>query len=200
VAAAGYLRVPRSPDIVYDFLEVVPRTIQHYGVEAYGLIYNGEALKGHIYEESPYGGELDGKWPIRVNPGDARYVYFQEPKDRSWHRLEWEHAPGLGAPFSAEAARYARKLAAQQGRWPDERQALTALMARWDEGMVTDRRERRMAARLAAERSALIVPSPDDPESAVNDLPTVAGLAAGGNPPAKADNAPLVEDDDDDPD
>jgi transposase InsO family protein len=199
VAAAGFLRVPRSPDLVYDFLEVVPRTIQHYGVEVYGLIYTGEALKDHRYEESPYGGELGGKWPIRVNPDDARYVYFQEPTDRSWHRLEWEHAPGLGAPFSAEAARYARRLAAQQGRWPDERHALASLLARWDIGMVADRRERRMAARLAAERSALTLPSPDDPESVVNGLPTVAGLTAGDNPPARPANEPLVEGDDDDP-
>jgi hypothetical protein len=199
VAAAGFLRIPRSPDLVYDFLEVVPRTIQHYGVEAHGLRYNGDALNDYRNSESPYGGELDGKWPIRVNPDDVRYVYFQDPEDGSWHRLDWEHAPGLGAPFSAEAARYARRLAAQQDRWPDERQALAALLTRWDQGMVTDRRERRIAARLAAERSALPVPPPDDPATTVADLPTVAGLAAGENAPAKADIEALIEGDDDDP-
>jgi transposase InsO family protein len=198
-AAAGFLRIPWSPDLVYDFLEVLPRTIQHYGVEAYGLRFNGDALNDYRYSESPYGGELDGKWPIRGNPDDVRYVYFQEPRDGSWHRLDWEHVAAVGAPFSAEAARYARRLAAQQDRWPDERQALKALLARWDEGMVTDRRERRMAARLAAERSALTVPACDDPESAVNGLPTVAGLTARDSPPARPDNEPLVEGDDDDP-
>jgi len=199
VAAAGFLRIPCSPDLVYDFLEVVPRTIQHYGVEAYGLRYNGDALNPYRYCDSPYGGELDGKWPIRVNPDDVRYVYFQDPEDRSWHRLQWEHAPGLGAPFSAEAARYARRLAAQQDRWPDERQALASLLARWDVGMVVDRRERRMAARLAAERSALTVPPTDDPATTIAGLPTVAGLVTGDNAPAKADIEPLVEGDDDDP-
>ena len=78
-----------------------------------------------------------------------------------WHRLEWEHAAGLGTPFSGEAARYARRLAARQDRWPDAGQALGELLARWDQGMVTGRRERRMAIRLAAERAAL----PDPPDT-----------------------------------
>ena len=95
------------------------RTIQHYGVEVGGLRYNGAALDAYRNAESPYGGLHPGKWPVRVNPDDVRYVYFYDPDGDSWHRLEWEHAPGLGTPFSAEAARYARRLAACQDRWPD---------------------------------------------------------------------------------
>ena len=66
--------------------------------------------------------------------------------------------PGLGTPFSAEAARYARRLAARQDRWPDPQAALAGLLARWDQGMVSGRRERRMAVRLAAEHAAPAVP------------------------------------------
>ena len=87
-----------------------------------------------------------------------------DPDDGSWHRLEWEHAAGLGTPFSAEAARYARQLAACQDRWPDPQAALAELLARWDQGMVTGRRERRMAVRLAAEHAAL--PDPADMQAA----------------------------------
>ncbi len=158
IARAGLLRIPASPELAYDFLPAEWRTIQHYGVEVGGLRYNGAALDGYRNAESPYGGLHPGKWPVRVNPDDVRYIYFRDPDGGSWHRLEWEHAPGLGTPFSAEAARYARQLAACQDRWPDPQAALAGLLARWDQGMVTSRRERRMVVRLAAEHAAVAVP------------------------------------------
>ena len=117
-----------------------------------------------------------------MNPDDVRYVYFRDPAGDSWHRLEWEHAPGLGTPFSAEAARYARQLTARQGRWPDPQAALAGLLARWDQGMVTSRRERRMAVRLAAGHAALAVPD----------------AAGAGEPGLQLRAAPGAEGDDDD--
>ena len=113
-----------------------------------------------------------------MNPDDVRCIYFCDPDGDSWHRLEWEHAPGLGTPFSAEAARYARRLAACQDRWPDPQVALAGLLARWDQGMVTGRRERRMAARLAAEHAALTVPEAAEAESP-GPQPRAAGDAEG---------------------
>ncbi|MBL7495265.1 transposase [Frankia sp. CNm7] len=178
IAKAGLLRVPRSPDLVYDFLPVHFRSLQHYGVEVGGLRYNGPALDPYRNSDSPYGGIHTGKWPIRVNPDDVRYAYFQDPADNRWHRLVWEHAPGLGTPFSADAAQHARRLALRAGdRRPDAGQALAELLARWDTGMVSDRRERRMAVRLAAERQAL--PMPEDAAEPVTGLPTLVALAGG---------------------
>jgi len=180
VARAGLLRIPASPELAYEFFEVHPRTIQHYGVEVGGLRYNGAALDAYRNAESPYGGRYAGKWPIRINPDDVRYACFQDPADGCWHRLEWEHAPGLGTPFSGEAARYARSLAARQDRWPDTGRALAELLARWDKGMVTGRRERRMAVRLAAERAALpVLARPDEPASQAAWVPDGTGHAAG---------------------
>ena len=185
VAKAGLLRIPASPGLAYDFLEVAPRTIQHYGVEVNGLRYNGSALDPYRNARSPYGGRWAGKWPIRVNPDDVRYVYFQDPDQPDcWQRLEWEHAAELGTPFSAEAAGYARRLATSQHRWPDPARALAELLGRWDKGMVTDRRERRMALRLGAERAA--VPLPDEPADQVATLPSVAALAAVSRPSGSA--------------
>jgi transposase InsO family protein len=186
VARAGLLQIPATPELAYDFLPAEWRTIQHYGVEVGGLRYNGPALDAYRNAASPFGGRHAGKWPIRINPDDVRWAYFQDPADDRWHRLEWEHAAGLGTPFSGEAARYARQLAARSGRWPDTGQALSELLARWDQGMVTGRRERRMAIRLAAERAAL----PDPP-----DIPTAAQLAwlpgttAPGTQPPPAEDA-----------
>jgi hypothetical protein len=129
----------------------------------------------------------------------VRWVWFQDPADNAWHRLEWEHALGLGTPFSAEAARYAHRLAAhqRQERWPDAAAALAGLLGRWDAGMVGDRRERRMALRLGAERATL--PLPDAPAAKVAALPSLAGPA--GEPPPVGQRSqpvePLVGDDDD---
>nr|WP_238350851.1 helix-turn-helix domain-containing protein [Kribbella shirazensis] len=158
IAKTGQLRMPAWPELAFEFLAVKPRTIQHYGVEVDGLRYNGAVLDGYRNATSPYGGAFAGRWPIRVNPDDVRFVYFQDPTDDSWHRLAWEHAPALSMPFSADAAAYARRLAARQGRHIDTAQALADLLGRWEQGMVTDRRERRIAARLSAERAALTLP------------------------------------------
>jgi hypothetical protein len=158
IARAGLLRVPATPELAYEFMEVRPRKIWHYGVDVDGLRYDGEGLDGLRYTDSPYGGRLAGLWPIRVNPDDVRYAYFYNPERKKWFRLVWEHAAGLGTPFSAEAAKYARKLTAENDRWPDEVSALKDLLARWDKGVVAGRRERRMAARLAAEYQALAAP------------------------------------------
>ncbi|MDF3292444.1 Mu transposase C-terminal domain-containing protein [Streptomyces silvisoli] len=155
VAKAGVLRIPACSGLAYDFLQVVPRTIQHYGVEVHGLRYNGPALDPYRGSTSPYGGTLAGKWPIRVNPDDVRCVYFHDPADSSWHRLWWEHAPLLEGPFSTEAAQYARRLATGSNCEADPARGLAALLARWSQGEVADRREKRIAARIAAERVAL---------------------------------------------
>jgi putative transposase len=178
VARAGLLRIPATAQLAYDFLDVAPRTIQHYGVEVNGLRYNGSGLDGYRNARSPYGGALAGKWPIRVNPDDVRYVFFQDPHDHQWHRLEWEHAAAIGAPFSFEAAAYARRLSLRRDRFADPIQALGQLLARWDKGMVADRRERRMAVRLGADRVAL--PQAGDAAQQAATLPTVAALETTG--------------------
>lgn len=155
VARAGVMRLPASPELALEFLQVGWRTIQHYGIDLNGLCYNGSGLEGYRNVRSTYGGVEAGKWPIRFNPDDVRYAYFQDPGDLSWHRLDWEHAPLVDLPFSREAADYARRLAVVSGRGIDRRQALAEVLERWSKGQVTDRRERRMAARLSAQNAVI---------------------------------------------
>jgi hypothetical protein len=90
-----------------------------------------------------------------VDPGDIRTVYFQDPRDNSWHPLTWEHAGALNGPASREAVDYARRLARQTHRFPDTRRALVELLERWGAGLTADRTERRMAVRLSQERLRL---------------------------------------------
>jgi len=192
VAKAGLLRLPATPELVFEFLRVAWRTIQHYGVEIDGRRYNGPALDGYRNAPSPYRGVAAGKWPVRVNDDDVRFVYFQDPDEGGWHRLEWEHAPMLGTPFSAEAAHYARTLATRTDRFADPNTALAQVLARWQTGAVTDRRERRMAARWSAERAAIPVA-----DAELGDLTAVAQQQ---DPPPGACLTVVAGDDDEDAD
>jgi transposase InsO family protein len=155
ITRTGPLMIPSRPDMALEFLAVEYVTIQHYGVEIDTLRYNGEALNDFRNQRSTVSGPHSGKWPVTVDSGDFSRVWFQNPRDFSWHELEWEHAAALGRPFSREAAAYARKLATATHRFPDTRRALAELLDRWGAGLTANRAERRMAIRLSQERLRL---------------------------------------------
>jgi hypothetical protein len=203
VERAGFLQVPPRADLVYDFLAVEWRTIQHYGVEIDRLRYNGPALTPYRNRTSPYIGAQAGKWPLRVDDDDICHVYFQDPADGSWHALVWEHAESLDGPFSREALAYARRLAGQTERFPDDLRAIAGLLERWGAGLIRNPTERRMAVRVSQYRAALMEATEAQTPSATDDvrrLPTVQALAFGGPPPTAAAGAgrPATAGDDDD--
>jgi len=195
VARAGRLRVPARKDLVYDFLPVAWRTIQHYGVEVNGLRYNGEALCPYRNARSPYRGANPGKWPIRYDPDDVTKVFFQDPDDQHWHTLVWEHAGQIAVPFSAEALAYARRLAVQTDRFADDRRVLAELLERWDAGLTANPTERRIALRLSQQRAARLGKAVSEEPDAVNGLATVRALF--GDDPAPTTPTPVGGDDDD---
>jgi Mu transposase, C-terminal len=112
---AGRLRIPSRPDLAYDFLPTVWRTIQHYGVEVRGLRYDGAALSAYRNHSSPYGGAHAGKWPLRYDPDDISRLYFCDPADNRWHVLRWEHASDLPTPFSVHGPQSSPDPAVGQG-------------------------------------------------------------------------------------
>ncbi|MFF8995608.1 integrase [Streptomyces sp. NPDC014983] len=206
VTRAGPLRIPTRPNLALEFLEEERVPIHHYGVEIEGLRYNGDALNGYRNQPSPYRGVEAGKWPVAVDRGDMRKVYFQDPGTRNWHPLDWEHAAPLNGPFSREALVYARRLAKKAHRFPDTKRALIELLERWGAGLAADRTERRMAVRLSQERLRLTGEDdePKDAKAEVADLPSVrriADLSSTGSGPAEESGGPGlrvvgVEDDD----
>nr|WP_306270370.1 transposase [Ornithinimicrobium sp. HY1793] len=151
MAVAGVLRLPASQDLRMEFLDVAWRTIQHYGVEIDGRRYDGPGLNLHRGTRSRHGGAHPGRWPIMVDRDDVRTVFFQDPDTGSWHDLVWEHAPGLDAPFSDEAAAYTRRLSLREDRHVDPASALADLLQRYSKGEVTKRREQNLARRLATQ-------------------------------------------------
>jgi len=122
IAAAGRIRLPARKDLVYDFLEVEWRTIQHYGVEINGQRYDGPGINDYRGTRSPYGGAHPGKWPFMVDRDDIRTVHFRDPATKEWHRLEWEHAAQIDAPL----LRRRRQLCARPRRHNAPPRRLTA--------------------------------------------------------------------------
>lgn len=153
IARAGSLTLPAREGLTYEFLDVAWRTIQHYGVEINGQRYNGAGLNLFRNVRSPYPGVHAGKWPIMIDVHDVRFVYFQNPDTNTWHRLEWEHAAGLTAPFSQDAADYAKKVSVRANRHVDPQQAVHQLLEQWSRGEVISRRDRALARRVSAERA-----------------------------------------------
>lgn len=197
VARAGRLRVPARADLAYDFLPVEWRTIQHYGVELRGLRYDGRGVTAYRDRRSPYTGGHEGLWPIRYDPDDMSRVFFQDPDDHCWHTLRWAHAPEVPVPFSSEALAYARRLARQTSRFPDDRRALAELLERWDAGLTRNPTERRMALRISQQRDARLAAETSQPEG-VEALATVRALFGESPPPAPEASPDGVDGGDDD--
>ena len=179
VARAGRMLVPARADLVYDFLPVGWRTIQHYGVELHGQRYDGAALNGYRNRRSDFTGPHAGKWPIRFDPDDVSRVFFQDPATNEWHALLWEHHSEIDVPFSAEALAYARRLSRQTDRFPDDRRALAELLERWDAGLTSSPTERRMALRLAQQRADRL-PAAGESGASVTDLASVRAVTKSG--------------------
>ncbi|MFE3143973.1 hypothetical protein [Streptomyces scopuliridis] len=158
-------------------------------MEIDGLRYNGDALNDYRNQPSSHRGSGAGKWPIAVDSGDIRKVYFQDPKDHSWHPLEWEHAPAMNGPVSREAVSYARRLALRTHRFPDTKRALVELLERWGAGLTADRTERRMAVRLSQERLRLVgeadVDEREGEDRAVSQLASVRRITELSTPPGE---------------
>ena len=137
IARAGYIEAPRDPDLAYEFLEIEWRNIQHYGVDIDERRYNGEGLDGYRNETSNFRGVAKGRWPIHVDPDDISRVYFYNRIEKKWFALKWEHAPSLKMPFSEDALKFARKLAASKYTYPDDKIAVADLFERWNIGLGT---------------------------------------------------------------
>ncbi|WP_298992970.1 hypothetical protein [uncultured Pseudokineococcus sp.] len=183
MATSGVLRLPATQDLRMEFLDVAWRTIQHYGVEIDGRRYDGPGLNLHRGTSSPHTGAHPGKWPFMVDRDDVRTVYFRDPDTHTWHQLVWEHAHGLDAPFSAEAADYTRRLSVRADRHVDPSAALVDLLTRWAKGAVTDRREQNLARRVATRTTADPAPTTTTTAAAAAATSTSAGAPDGRSAP-----------------
>ena len=183
ITRAGYIEAPADPDLAYQFLKIEWRSIQHYGVDIDKRVYNGDGVDGYRNKKSNFRGVAKGRWPIHVDPDDISRVYFYNTMKKKWFALKWEHAPSLEMPFSEDALKFARKLAAAKYTYPDDEIAVSDLFERWNLGLGTTRAERRMALRLA--RQAATIADDTTGEQRVTDLSSMTRVLAAQQSDAK---------------
>src|SRR5260370_13134157 len=90
VARAGYVEVPRDPDLGFEFLNVKYVPIHHYGVELNGCRYNADGLDGFREKTSPYLVATKVRWPGHFLTDDISRLYFSHTRDRTLHALTLE--------------------------------------------------------------------------------------------------------------
>ncbi|TRW80997.1 DDE-type integrase/transposase/recombinase [Mycolicibacterium sp. 018/SC-01/001] len=197
IARAGYLQVPRDPDLAYRFLPVVWRTVQHYGVEVNGRVYRGSVLVDYVGTKSPFA-QQRGRWPFQVNPDDIRQIFFFDLQHtRRWHPLSWTRAAMLTAPMNEDGLAFARRLAKAKHPVFDDQLALAELLERRNLTQGRSPAERRAALRVCREQSSLEIDLAAAIE--VSALPTAQRVLAGVDPTqAAAEEAALMGDDLDD--
>ncbi|MFJ6438456.1 transposase [Streptomyces sp. NPDC091416] len=199
MARAGYIEVPRDPNLAFEFLPTKWRTVQHYGVEIDRRRYRGAGLPDPGIR-SPFDGPVRGAWPFQVDPDDITRIYFRNPATRSWHVLTWEHAPAARMPLSEDALAFARKLAAKKYQYPDDRLAVADLLERWNLGLGTTLAERRMALRMSRDQAAIELPHVEEPTLSAS-LPSVRrALGSEARSPGIAETERAVDGGDDDED
>ncbi|HZO68818.1 MAG TPA: hypothetical protein VFB74_27815 [Kribbellaceae bacterium] len=113
MAQGGFaLQIP-APQLYYELLPAHHVRIHgRRGVKVRGLWYDGPGLDAHRGGPSTRGGVHKGKWVIRRDPRDRRFVYFQDPATGDWHTLRWTGLPADGEVPSFGDARV-RELLAQ---------------------------------------------------------------------------------------
>ena len=153
VARAGFVYVPRDPDLHLRLLPVEARVIGRAGVEIAGLTYDSPALDPYRQQRCPLAG-FDGKWPIRVDRRDLGRVWFQDPRDERFHELRWRYAREIERPFGGSALTYVKRLLVNaEMRRPSEEEIATGLARLLhelsDEDLFRDRRARREAVKQA---------------------------------------------------
>ena len=153
VGRAGFVFVPRDPDLSLRLLPVAARVISRAGVEVAGLTYDSPALDPYRQQRCRLA-TFDGKWPIRVDRRDLGRVWFQDPRDQRFHELHWRYAREVERPFGGSALTYVKRLLVESGmQRPSEEEIATGLARLLhelsDEDLFRDRRARREAVKQA---------------------------------------------------
>ena len=176
VARAGFLYVPRDPDLHLRLLPVEARVIGRAGVEVAGLTYDSPALDPYRQTRCPLAG-FDGKWPIRVDRRDLGRVWFQDPRDERFHELRWRYAREVERPFGGSALTYVKRLLVESGmQRPSEEEIATGLARLLhelsDEDLFRDRRARREAVKQAVVAEQRRAPTrPEQPSEPATPKP-----------------------------
>ena len=129
------------------------REIAGDGLTIDNLRYNGDVLDDYRDMPGPRPDEHNDRWPFWVDRDDIRQVWFRVPsgpEQGAFREVPWVHRDQVPVPFSDDVAQEAkRRITAAKGRVEDMPAVLAQMLAGWETGQVTGRREHALALRSA---------------------------------------------------
>lgn len=166
-----------------DYLVLLPmvwRSIQHYGINFEGLIYDSPALHPLRGRKSQESGEAKGRWQVRYDPYNMSSIWVRGPGG-TWIEARWTMSGFTSRPFSLDVLRAAVRVGRQSYSQSKEGsltgQELLRNIERVQDGRNASRRER--ASSKTAQVSASLVPDlpviededPADPPIDLSSIP-----------------------------
>lgn len=112
-AAAPHVPVSLGRDDYIALLPLAWRTIQPYGLNFGGLVYDAEELHPMRGRRSGLAGEARGRWEIRYDPYNLRQVWVRDAANDRWITASWALAARTDHPFSHEVLRAAQRAIAE---------------------------------------------------------------------------------------
>lgn len=80
-----------------DFMPLIDRTVQQYGIQLDGIKYYHDVLKPWIHATLPGRAKAKQKFIVRRDPRDISTIYFLDPENNDYHAIPYRnlHAPTM---------------------------------------------------------------------------------------------------------
>ncbi|MEZ2392122.1 Mu transposase C-terminal domain-containing protein [bacterium RCC_150] len=178
VSVAPQVGIVLSRDDYIGLLPLDWRTINSYGINFHGLVYDSREL--HSYRGAKSGLKTEpakNRWEVRYDPYRLSSIFVRDHHKGVWMEAKWTMARQVLGPFSLDVLTVARKAVAKRdGRTPG--QAVLAEINRIQSGGARTVQERKAAMRSAASQPFVPpaetqqVPTEEDPASTPEKRPS----------------------------
>ena len=159
-----------------DYIALLPlewRTIQPYGINFGGLIYDADELHPLRGRRSGIQGAARGRWEVRYDPYNLRQVWVRDHAGGRWITATWALAPQVTHPFSHDVLRAAQRALADSDATTgvDVLEQINRIQAQRSLSARRKARTRKRTA-IAVETAGIrIIDAPDAPTPAIRTQP-----------------------------
>ena len=132
-----------------DYISLLPidfRSIQPYGINHSGLIYDGPDLHPLRGQKSGLGGRAKDGWEVRYDPARMNVLFVRDHRAGRWIEAHWLLDDKALAPFSSAVLEAARKAVARRDETTPQHKVLEEII-RIQSGLDVTGKERSAARR-----------------------------------------------------
>ncbi|OMH28183.1 integrase [Tersicoccus phoenicis] len=146
-----------------DYISLLPmdfRSIQPYGVNYSGIVYDDPALLPLRGQRSGLGGRAKDGWEVRYDPARMNMIFVRDHRQGRWIEAHWQLDDKALAPFSSAVLEAARRAVAKRDSTMPQHKVLEEII-RIQSGLDVSGHER-LAARRRTEPSVPALAVMDD--------------------------------------